>query len=162
MKSPREGKIYLHGPESDIWEKPDESDLVALRTRDAGSAFTGLVTDVLLQRYHYLLGHYFKVRMLSPTGRYIVAYYIQRPKFSGAHHESNTVTYLQKGVLRFTRAITTVLASLFPISSTLVLFFIRSMLKRLAIIGAFTALFSLCLALFTNAKMINIFSATST
>lgn len=61
MKSPHEGKVYLLGLDSNIWERPDKPDLVALRTRDAGDSLTQLVTDVLLQRYHHLIGRYFKV-----------------------------------------------------------------------------------------------------
>jgi len=161
MKSPCEGKVYLLGLDSDIWENPNKPDLVALRTRDTGDTFTRIVTDVLLQRYHHLIEHYFTVCILSSSGRYIVAHNVQRPKFNGAHHESNTVTYSQKGVLRFTRAITTVLASLLPISSTVALFFIHSMLKRLVAIGAFNAIFWLSLALLTNGRMIDIFGVTS-
>jgi hypothetical protein len=48
-----------------------------------------------------------------------------------------------------------------PIIATVVLYFVHNMGKRLGIIAAFTALFSLALALLTRATMQEVFAATA-
>lgn len=55
----------------------------------------------------------------------------------------------------------TVVASLLPVGSIIVLYFISSMTTRLVIIGVFTAIFSLALGLLTNGRLVEIFSATA-
>jgi hypothetical protein len=58
--------------------------------------------------------------------------------------------------------ISTVISSMLPISSIIILYFISSLPARLGIILAYTALFSIALAIFTKARRIEIFAATST
>lgn len=53
------------------------------------------------------------------------------------------------------------LASMLPILSTIVLYFVQDTGKRLWIITGFTALFSLSLGFFTRATVQEIFSATA-
>jgi hypothetical protein len=66
MKRPSMGRVYLIGPDSDIWEKPDETefDLVALRARESGDIFSRFLTDVMIHWYHRFFGKYFRVRHL--------------------------------------------------------------------------------------------------
>ena len=54
-----------------------------------------------------------------------------------------------------------VLASLLPISSIVILYFVLNLLVRLGIVGIFTAIFSFSLALITQAKRIEIFAGIS-
>ena len=84
---------------------------------------------------------------------------IQKPDTSDIHQ--NTVYYSQNGVLRLSMLLGTVLASLLPIGSIVVLYSLRDMTTRLAMIGVFTAMFSLGLGIFTSGRTVEIFSATA-
>ncbi|KAJ3555625.1 hypothetical protein NPX13_g10319 [Xylaria arbuscula] len=84
---------------------------------------------------------------------------IQRPDGSDMHH--NTVYYSYNGVIRLSMLLGTVLASLLPIGSIIILYSIRDVATRLAMIGVFTAMFSFGLGVFTNGRMVEIFSATA-
>jgi len=55
----------------------------------------------------------------------------------------------------------TVLASLIPIASILILYFVANTLDRLAIAVAFTGMFAFCLAVMTRARRVEVFAATS-
>lgn len=55
----------------------------------------------------------------------------------------------------------TVLASLIPIASILILYFVANTLDRLAIAVAFTGMFAFCLAVTTRARRVEVFAATS-
>ena len=54
-----------------------------------------------------------------------------------------------------------ILASIIPAASIFTLYFVSDMVDRLGILLAFSALFSICLALFTTARRIEIFAATA-
>jgi hypothetical protein len=69
--------------------------------------------------------------------------------------------YSHDGLERISRIVATTIASTLPIASIVILYSIHSTLKRLAVVGVFTALFSFVLALFTSGKPIEIFSATA-
>jgi hypothetical protein len=58
-------------------------------------------------------------------------------------------------------AIVAALSSILPTVAILVLFFVRDMLKRIGLVVVFTTLFAFALALFTNSRKIEIFSATA-
>jgi hypothetical protein len=53
------------------------------------------------------------------------------------------------------------IASVLPVVAIVVLHAVADIAKRLAIIGIFTALFSAALAILTNGRLIEIFSATA-
>ena len=58
-------------------------------------------------------------------------------------------------------SISTVLSSLLPTASILVLYFVEKPLARLALTMLFNALFSLTLATITKARRIDVFAATT-
>jgi hypothetical protein len=76
-------------------------------------------------------------------------------------HLSGTVIYSDAIILGLTRTITTILACMLPVASIIILYAVESVKKRLGILVAFTALFSLCLVLMTSAGMADIFAATA-
>lgn len=88
---------------------------------------------------------------------------MQKPDNAPFHGE--TVYYspekLTRGLRRITAVVSTVLASLLPIASIVVLYLISDMTTRLVVIGIFTAVFSLGLGLLTRGQMAEIFSATA-
>jgi hypothetical protein len=53
------------------------------------------------------------------------------------------------------------LASCIPAASIFTLYYVHNMVDRLGIILVFSAIFSICLALFTTARRVEIFGATA-
>lgn len=64
-------------------------------------------------------------------------------------------------LVSFANASSTVLASLLPTSSILMLYFVTKPLAKVAAIMVFTTFFSLTLAFITRAKRIEVFAATT-
>lgn len=75
--------------------------------------------------------------------------------------ESGLATYRNKRIERGVDIFVTVLASMIPIASILVLYFVLNTLYRLGIAVAFTGAFALCLAATTRARRVEVFAATS-
>lgn len=62
MKAPSMGNVYLLGPDSDIWEKPDHLDMIAINPRESDNSLSRLITKVLIYWYHRLVGWKIRVR----------------------------------------------------------------------------------------------------
>lgn len=62
MKRPDMGCVYLYGRDSDIWEKPDLVDLIALKPQQSEGLFSCWVADHFLHKYHQTIGKYFRVQ----------------------------------------------------------------------------------------------------
>jgi hypothetical protein len=75
--------------------------------------------------------------------------------------QSNTTYHSQTTLLRIARVFSMTLASLLPIGAIVLLYCIKSMPKRLGIIGGFTAAFSLVLGLVTNGELVDVFAASA-
>ncbi len=75
--------------------------------------------------------------------------------------ESGICRYEERKIERAVDILVTVLASLIPIVSILILYSVGNTLDRLAIAVAFTGLFSFCLAVTTKARRVEVFAATS-
>lgn len=71
------------------------------------------------------------------------------------------IGYEDTRVMKITYWITSILASLIPIASIIVLYCVHSMSARLGVIGAFNLLISVCLSAFTNAKRSEVFAITA-
>jgi hypothetical protein len=69
--------------------------------------------------------------------------------------------YFDTTVLKVTRWITSIMASLLPIASIIVLVHVNSLKTRLWTAGAFNVLISICLTLFTEAKRSEVFAVTA-
>jgi len=142
------GNVYLLGADSNVWESEssefDLAEMVCLlpRQRDSSRSVTAL-RDYLLQQYHYLIGHRFK-----------------RPDHSTGIH-GNTVRYSHERVEILFAAIGAVVGSLLLVSTIVVLYAVKNTEMRLLTLGFFTTGFSLALCLFTNGRMVEIFSATA-
>jgi hypothetical protein len=64
MQNPSMGNVYLLGPDSDTWEKPDLFDLIPLKRRENHSPVSQILSDHLVRWYHRLLGHCLRVSVL--------------------------------------------------------------------------------------------------
>ncbi|KAE8448777.1 hypothetical protein EG329_008779 [Mollisiaceae sp. DMI_Dod_QoI] len=137
------GNVYLHGTDSTTWSKPElRSDLVALKAQSSDDMFYRWIYDKVTNRFHRLLGCYFKN---------------SRPEAQLA----GTVVYDDAHIRSLTKAVATVLACMLPTLSIVVLYMVQTMSKRLGAVTAFTTLFSISLVVMTNAEMIDIFAATA-
>jgi hypothetical protein len=163
------GNVYLLGKDRDTWAKENVSDLVTFKSRGDEDLFSSWMMDCFIHWYHRVIGKHFKVRgahsLHSPI--YNLRYplsntyssIIQKPQ--DVEHASNTVSYSNIKILRITLVIWLVLASLLPVGAIAVLYSVTSMSTRIGITGAFTAIFSLCLGLLTNTRILDIFAATA-
>jgi hypothetical protein len=82
-------------------------------------------------------------------------------RFRKPHKVNGMILYKKSKILRITLWITSVLASVLPITSIVVLYFVTSTPAKLGIIAAFNILLSMCLATFTTASRSDIFAITA-
>lgn len=71
------------------------------------------------------------------------------------------VGYEELSILRMTYWLTSILASLLPIASIVILYCVRSMPARLGIIAGFNVFLSVCLIGLANAKRSEVFAVTA-
>ncbi|KAF2186251.1 hypothetical protein K469DRAFT_706921 [Zopfia rhizophila CBS 207.26] len=82
-------------------------------------------------------------------------------RFKKASRVHGAVGFEDSTIFRITSWITSIAASLIPIGSIVVLYYVNSMLARLGIIAAFNLLISACLSTCTNAKRAEVFGVTA-
>ena len=83
------------------------------------------------------------------------------PRLDSIAQLSRTTHHSQTTTLRIARVISLALASLLPLASIVILYYVKSMPKRLGIVGFFTAAFSTILGLVTNGELVAVFAASS-
>lgn len=71
------------------------------------------------------------------------------------------VNYEDLKIVDTARLMSTVLASVLPTLSIVILYFIRSLIGRLGALVGFSTLFAISVAVFTNARRVEVFSATA-
>lgn len=69
--------------------------------------------------------------------------------------------YSDSRLMAVSNSIGAIFSSLLPTLVILVLYFVKSMLLRIGLMILFTAIFSIALSVFTEAKKVEIFSATA-
>ncbi|KAK4502700.1 hypothetical protein PRZ48_006126 [Zasmidium cellare] len=157
IAGPKEGGNFLQIAELFTWEAaPDadpaekkrlERDLVTLHVQpteqDPASQF---VTSRLLGLYHWIWGSRSSARKQNKTTDHL----------SGAMH------YQNESLLRLNTIAISVVSSAMPVVSIIALYYIKSTIQRIGALVAFTTLFALALATFTNARRLEIFATTST
>ncbi|KAF2230251.1 hypothetical protein EV356DRAFT_349349 [Viridothelium virens] len=144
MANKEMGPFALAGIDSEIWgsiheRKGHEADIVTLLPRKGDDMFTKL----LIEKGTPALFKYGVSRFLTPS-----------PVHGLVGFEDSTLS-------RLAYLTTTALASLLPVASIVVLYFVSSMKMRLGIIAIFTVLLSFSLAFFTSAKRTEIFALTA-
>jgi hypothetical protein len=144
LQTPEMGPLALTGEDATIWgsvhnRKSYAPDLVALRPRAKKDAFSVWAAENTI----------FNLLRCGCT-RFI--------KPSRVH---GMVGYEDSTIYRITYWITSLLASLIPIASIVVLYYVHSMPARFAIIAAFNVLVSVCLMGLANAKRVEVFAITA-
>ncbi|ETN46597.1 uncharacterized protein HMPREF1541_00783 [Cyphellophora europaea CBS 101466] len=136
---------YLLGLDSTIWDDPSLAhDLISLDPNDpdADDKLTQWISSHLVEPFHQLIGRHFK-------------------KAPPAFGNEAFVEYSDKGIVKFSSLLATVISSVFPVLGVIILFFVHDLLARIGIIAGLTAVFSFCLAIVTKARKVEIFAATA-
>jgi len=135
------GDFPLIGKDKHVWSL-ESTDLLAIHRRTSSSPFTRWLSNVLIPFLHRVLLYRYKKPVVHDP-------------------ESGICKYDEKEIERAMDVLVTVLASLIPIASILILYFVSSTLNRLAITVAFTGNFAFCLAVTSRARRVEVFAATS-
>jgi hypothetical protein len=84
------------------------------------------------------------------------------PLFQKPHDiEMGIYNYEKASIKAVSHILGILFAAAIPAASIFTLYYIHDMVKRLGAILAFSALFSICLAVFTTARRVEIFAATA-
>ncbi|KAE9374805.1 hypothetical protein N431DRAFT_557033 [Stipitochalara longipes BDJ] len=167
------------GRDRSVWD--DATDLIALSEAKYDDLFSKLIRKHLLPLYHRAFG--LRLRRLfskksskkasveeieigsnpnpdpSSTGQPEPP---QVPSTStGDVYKGGFSKYSDARLIAAIEIVSTVISSMLPISSIIILYYVSSQRARLGIILGFTALFSLALATFTKARRVEIFAGTS-
>ena len=63
------GNVYLLGPDSDIWEKPDLLDMFSMNPKESDDSLSKLITIVVVDWFHRLIGWKIRVRSAISLAR---------------------------------------------------------------------------------------------
>ncbi|KAK8043321.1 hypothetical protein PG993_005751 [Apiospora rasikravindrae] len=141
-RRPGMGYFPLVGADRNSYSEERERDLVAVKARSAPDLFTRWFHDGLVSRWHGWFGRNAKDQTELGIGHGIYEY---------------SDAWLAGGA----RVIATVVASLLPTVSVVIQYFIHDDLVKLYLIVLASAIFALALAVMTNARMVEVFAATS-
>lgn len=136
------GNFPLRGPDQHSWSLEHTEDLLCLQRREKLDPFSRWVSVTFIPFFHNVLGKRFRSTIAEDP-------------------ESGIVEYSDTHITGFVKVLGTVVASVLPISSIVALYFVRNILVRLGLIIIFTALFSLAMAIFSGARQVEIFAASS-
>ncbi|KAF2468337.1 uncharacterized protein BDR25DRAFT_335447 [Lindgomyces ingoldianus] len=144
LQAPEMGPLALEGEDATIWgsvkdRKSHKPDLVALCPRRREDAFSSWVAESAIVNL-FRCGC---ARFMKPS------------RIHGV------VGYEDSTIYRITYWITSILASLIPIASIVILYCVYSMRARLGIIAAFNLLVAVCLMGLANAKRAEVFAITA-
>jgi hypothetical protein len=138
--------LCLLGPDATIWGSLSEPnshspDLVSLCPRKKEDPFSNWVVD----------------NAITALVRFGCSCFMR----SSRANMRGIIGYEDAKVMRITYWMTSVIASLLPIGSIVILYEVHSTAAKLGIIAAFNVLVSLCLSAFTNAKRAEVFGITA-
>jgi hypothetical protein len=144
LASDEMGSQIFDGSDALIWgtklERDDRAvDLVTLLPSRKQDSFSEVFSDMIMKTFFAYRGH----------------------RFRKPHKVNGMIFYKKNAILRITLWITSVLASLLPIASIVVLYRVASTPARLGIIAMFNLLVSMSLATFTTASRSEIFAVTT-
>ncbi|EPE28411.1 hypothetical protein GLAREA_09531 [Glarea lozoyensis ATCC 20868] len=128
--------------------------LLALAPPDEPDPLSAFFSNVVLNIYHKVNIHLLERLKHSRSKSNLADLEIG--------HESRKVYYYNEGnFIRLANMVGSLISSSWLISSILILYFVKEMRARLAIIAAFTTTFSLILSLLTSARKAEVFAGTA-
>ncbi len=137
------GNFPILGPDHESWSQSNTHDLLAIRRRSSSDPFSRWLLNTIIPYLHAKLFKRYKKPLPEDP-------------------ESEICNYEDSKVASAVNVLSTVVASMLPIASVIILYFVSNTRDRLAIAVAFTGLFAFCLAVTTRARRIEVFAATST
>ena len=163
MEYPHQGNFPLRGPDRFSWDPDHTSDLMALVPARSADVFTRWLLEKLVptttKNFTLLLRKLGRTSGSKSTTKKSAADIQPRVKGTSQDPESGIHTYKITRVNYLLDIIVTVIASMFPVLSIIVLFYIRASNVRLGLIAAFTTLFALALATLTQCGRQEVFAA---
>lgn len=146
LDRPTMGNLALIGADRDTWggiDKPIDLnlDLLAPKLRQENDAFSRWLGEKFMTWIYHIFW-----------------YQVKKPQ----DLEAGITSYRDNTTQRYASYTTTIIASLLPILSIIILHCVNPMNTRLGLITLFTIAFTISMTVFTNAKRGEIFTATST
>ncbi|KAI4245815.1 MAG: hypothetical protein L6R40_002343 [Gallowayella cf. fulva] len=162
LDRPEGGDFFLGPKEADMWDV--ENDLLSLHCRESNNDpfITRLMNETLVPWYHRRWGHRAKVNPISIRTRKL----LQEPRLIDKKHAPNEEwyglwQYDQEKLETIVNVFSTLLASLLPSVSILILYLLTTPVSRLIAISGFSVLFSVILSAVSASRRIEIFAATT-
>lgn|SRR2546423_2246838 len=141
LERPDGGDFFLEGLEAEPWEVPFSRDLVALNPQRQDDQFAQYLSDKIVPWYHRYFPHW-KIR-------------------ESTEDWSTICEYDHKVFVAIGNTICMILSSLIPIVSIYGLYFLKSTIKRLAIITMMSFLFSFVMTVIVQGRRADVFAATT-
>lgn len=143
LRDPKGGQNFLQGAEAFTWDVKETAAYVTLASAyQEADIFTKFTTKVLGLIFHRLIGQ--KTR----TGTVV-------------DEESGLVSYSDSGMSRASSIVSLMVSSVVPVLTIFALNSVKTTNVRIGLTMLFTAAFAGLLAIFSNAKRVEIFSATA-
>ncbi|KAK4664667.1 uncharacterized protein QC763_0073080 [Podospora pseudopauciseta] len=140
----RGGSSFLQSNEAFTWADPNPSSYLCLSAPvKETDPFTAFITEKILKTYRHLLGRRINTGQAVDT-------------------DTGHTLYSPSRISKASSLITTVLASTLPVLTILVLNGLDSTDARIGVTAGFTVLLTLVIAVFNDAKRIEVFAATAT
>ncbi|RDL37957.1 uncharacterized protein BP5553_05390 [Venustampulla echinocandica] len=141
LQDSKGGSCFQMGREARLWDGNLEKDFVTLRANDGeNDIFTVWITKLIVGIFR---------RCCGCGGRVV-------------DEESQLLSYDDSILNTASTIIATVMSSVLPVVTILVLYAVKNTVKRICITIGFTAVFAAFLAIFSTARRIEIFAATAT
>lgn len=162
-----EGDNFLHGNEEYTWNLPAsspprehkflEKDLMTIHSAlEEQDIFSKILSSSLLDFWNWLRPCTSPNDISqAPTGQQSMAFQKAIDPDSGILH------YSEGRLLRFNNILISVLGAALPILAIVALYFIKTEGGRIGAMAGFTVVFALALAIFTNARRLEIAAATA-
>lgn len=143
MRDSKGGRNFLQGVESFTWHTQETAAYVSLAsTYQESDIFTKFTTKILGLIFHRLIGQ------KNKTGTVV-------------DEESGMVSYSDSGMSRASNIVSLMVSSVVPVLTIFALNSVKTTNVRIGLTMLFTAAFAGLLAIFSNAKRVEIFSATA-
>ena len=142
LERPRMGDYPLLGLDADSWKVEHDHDLMSLLSRKPRDVFSRWLSTSVIPHYHHIFGSKYKKTLPQAFG-------------------TGLYKYSDKSIRQMTRFASTLIASTLPLLSITILYSVKSNLLRMGISTILTALFAMALSFMTNARGIEVFTATS-
>lgn len=143
LELPHGGDFFLKGLEAEPWEPHCGADLVALWGRqEERDQFAQYLSDKIVPWYHHHIGH-------------------RNKKPIAAEDWDRVWEYRSEIFVVLGNIICMILSALVPTASILSLYFVKSMIARLAIVAGMSFLFSFVMTVIVQGRRVDVFAATT-